>query len=1384
MIQGGDCYAVIQQLGTCRTCGAPWGDERLECRREWNRQNVALVRLLGNSEMKKMHWYALSITIFNPHITNSFQVDPRHWNLESFLGNPWPVYQPYGYDLDLMNVTGYKISELADFSIEEPADKNGSAHISNMRFSMKFSEKMPPIEPGDYIVLRAPSGYETSRLILGLVNRIVCMGFSYLPAEYRKVNKTEDPGVPQEPPERDPIPELYPLWRSNAARLSSAEIEDVNDTNQTIWEDYNFTVTRQHCFEDMYDDNTSNIWNMSGGLNWTDFSPGTVFNISLERLNETEFGPDRMLFCLLARCPECTEDAVLCMEMNANQVPPGAVVLAVRILSQSPEVMEMSDDERKAREVDLQKKMRMKRRLEEVDNNTNGSNASNGSNGSNGTNVSSKTLEEQLAEEQEEEEERPAPCLGLAFEVVWGTSENLTAHLEEWRIRREAALYIWNWDRYPLQAKPICGEPSTREITWRVGEEDIHPDGSKMLNGTTINFLLSYKNPRRPPQWHENFWTVRHYSNGSESGEMEVSSSAAVQSWTIFSKLRWVKVLLMSEVLQPTDTATFHFEFVTVNLADTLIIRAMSPEGFDFTDAVINNPPDPPEARRLEGERFTHGSRRLLWQGFTKNMVMKSTSVEEMIIGFDVARIEYVRFRVEGIRIPWEGGQALFTFFSEWEGRPADEMQNCCYPGYPPDNPAVVFQVPFRLTTIIGSILNLYQQDPLLYPIESAWETRFDEMCRLSFTFQVPVPHRPVVDDGLIVIVLRSPPGYEIIPKDYIVADATQCLLDAGGTCGLTPRKLDLIRSKYNRIEIGLPGLEVMEMGIDFQITVSVRTPLSLHDRTNGSAALWVLELSDAYALGQGWSSTTLGAPRDFILLNSVNFSVAAERSPPETLITVEVTFNFVGEIQPTVVEVYAPEGYAFLPNCLEPGQDDLLESTIVSCRERQTIFGATYLSGAVMMTVNGGIPPEELPFKVRLLVKTPPFTPARMNKWFVRGGTRFGPVSWGVDAEPFPVIHMQALIAYAAISGVRASAFTRLVIRYELEWGYHLHIAGPRTYKLYCPVTKVLTGLESPPACKEEDPLLAGCWGLPPVGDPRAKALGLPVCDPQHELLLTFNRPPLPEPPPGLNQSAKEAFLAGAEAELNGRPVVPPGGGILMALELQVPMETPTPRKENVFQFRILDMSKNVVDGKLNAYGPNVIDRPIVSNLKLWWTDSVPNALATIAIQFDFNNSLGSPVKVIDIMAPEGVSTAIRRPSDVKQLIDPSLGVPIMNWSWSNILPRHLWFSLDENEPNFTAKFHYGWPVMTPTKEVGMPTNNLWQVMLCGDQPYCDTLVLDVPIPGFFFGELPDFDLSEEEVARLTGSFGIRSQPTWLLTAGLVAWLFALQSVFAEHVE
>merc|ERR1719453_1880500 len=83
----------------------------------------------------------------------------------------------------------------------------------------------------------------------------------------------------------------------------------------------------------------------------------------------------------------------------------------------------------------------------------------------------------------------------------------------------------------------------------------------------------------------------------------------------------------------------------------------------------------------------------------------------------------------------------------------------------------------------------------------------------------------------------------------------------------------------------------------------------------------------------------------------------------------------------------------------------------------------------------------------------------------------------------------MTTSLNYVAIAGSKVTLFFSALFRYAMPWGGHVHLAAPMTYKVKCPVTKVLSMdiagaeldyLKEAPLCTQEDPLLAGCWGIP----------------------------------------------------------------------------------------------------------------------------------------------------------------------------------------------------------------------------------------------------------------------------------------------------------------
>jgi len=938
--------------------------------------------------------------------------------------------------------------------------------------------------------------------------------------------------------------------------------------------------------------------------------------------------------------------------------------------------------------------------------------------------------------------------------VVWKSKVNLTKEVEDYRLEYEAAVRLRSLDTSPLQAPAEC---DGNKVTFNINAEDMHPDPQFVNSTVTFRFQMRFTNPRRPPLDYENNWIMLHsrevqLATAAES-QNAILSSDAVQSWNVRSKLRYISIERLTEVLRPEDTAEIHFEFVTVNVADQLVIQAVSPPGFDFTSVYLSS------EGTDDGQKPPNVGRRLLWQGFTSGITVQDGYRNECTLRVNFDKNEYVRFRLAGVRIPWTGGQALFTMYTTIVGQRQDEIELCCHAGEPPENPANVFQVPYRLQGLRGVLQSEWDQEAFNFPIASSMKTRLDEQHLVTFTFMVAENIILPPQANHMVIIVRAPVGYNILLLEDLmdVRDSSFLVEDLSATNGeglrmrSLPFVLDLDESTGGKVQVSLPGLQSMSVDLEYRILFQAYTPSRHAVRVPND--LWVVEATDDYKLAQNQVAPQKGSLDDFELLSKVNFTVTTAAAPPEVVIVLEVTLFDLGEASeyPNRVDVYAPAGYKFLLNCFAPGERERLKKNLVSCRERWTLFNGNYLSGAILMAADNGVLPSDMPMTIKLLANTPPLTPER-NYFFTVTKQREGDAGWGMTLDGFPVTPMPVTIRYTGVAGAEVPLFLALQVRYPLEWGGHIHIAAPLEYQIRCPISKVLLAPDDfrIPNCTHTDPVLNGCFGLPLVGSSDPNPL-LPLCDPLHEILLTFEMPWWstldPEDFPTLEPIPRYALEGSTE--------------LLWSITVKVPDNTPKIRSNNVFRVRVMDANKVAVDGNLWLPGETVRTIPRVQDFKIWFTQPVPASMMTVAIHFTFNRTLprgqeSAPLRVIEIVAPEGIELKVRRPKDVQRLKSEDY-VAVTEWNWTDILPRQLWFGLDPNQ-NVTGTFHYAFPALTPPDPPGMPYDNLWQVRLCTDSPLCSTNLLSIPIPGFFFGEEPLEELSEEAQGMLTGGWAIRA--------------------------
>ncbi|CAJ1356382.1 unnamed protein product [Effrenium voratum] len=604
--------------------------------------------------------------------------------------------------------------------------------------------------------------------------------------------------------------------------------------------------------------------------------------------------------------------------------------------------------------------------------------------------------------------------------VVWRSKVNLTAEVEAYRLAYEAALRLRSLDETPLQTEAQCED---NKVFFELKAADMHPDPQFVNSSVVFRFQMRFINPRRPPLDYENNWIMLH-SRGSSiavastSDKETILSSDAVESWNVRSKLRYIVIDRLTEVLRPSDTATIHFEFVTVNPGDQLVIMAVSPPGFDFENVYLSS-----EGTDVSNKPPNVG-RRLLWQGFTNNIVVQDGYRNQCNLRVSLNKNEYVRFQLSGIQIPWTGGQALFTMYTSIAGFRQDEIEECCYEGQPPENPAKVFKVPYRLQQLRGVLQNEWDQQAFNFPIASSMKTRLGEAHLVTFIFMLANGLELPTQANSLILIVRAPIGYTIVYTDdnIDVRDSSFLVEDPRSLSGNGLRMRSLIftldkdSSSASKLQLLLPGLQSMTTDLEYRILFEAVTPRTHAARENND--LWVVEITDDYKVIQEEVSQQKGSFDDFELLSKVNFSCTAFRAPPEVVITLEVTLYDLGEESeyPNRVDVYAPAGYKFLLNCFAPGEKERLKFNLVSCRERWTLFNGNYLSGAILMAADNGVLPSDMPLKIRLLASTPPLTPQR-NYFFVLTKQREGDAGWGMTTSSFPVSPMAVTIRYTGVA-------------------------------------------------------------------------------------------------------------------------------------------------------------------------------------------------------------------------------------------------------------------------------------------------------------------------------------------------------------------------------
>jgi hypothetical protein len=107
--------------------------------------------------------------------------------------------------------------------------------------------------------------------------------------------------------------------------------------------------------------------------------------------------------------------------------------------------------------------------------------------------------------------------------------------------------------------------------------------------------------------------------------------------------------------------------------------------------------------------------------------------------------------------------------------------------------------------------------------------------------------------------------------------------------------------------------------------------------------------------------------------------------------------------------------------------------------------------------------------------VTTPP--PIHAETWYLLGiGEENNYLAWSSLKNEFSLSGFFATITNSWIPGVTMEAFVELHLRIPLPVGGSLYLRAPPSYKIVCPVVRVLSGPKYLPICTYIDPMLQEC--------------------------------------------------------------------------------------------------------------------------------------------------------------------------------------------------------------------------------------------------------------------------------------------------------------------
>jgi len=579
-----------------------------------------------------------------------------------------------------------------------------------------------------------------------------------------------------------------------------------------------------------------------------------------------------------------------------------------------------------------------------------------------------------------------------------------------------------------------------------------------------IEFSLDVYNPPLTPDVGDNFWRCVLYD---PSGN--IVSSDSFEGWSIIPQLNGVQVKLIGPLYEATMYSTISVSFTAVSAADDVSFQFLVPSGFDFSAASITDPTQ------------------VIFQA-VGSLIRIRTPI--------VAGNTYL-FTLNNVLLGTGGGQTQINL-ATWSG--GYFQSGVWIPGNRQDekyNFQDGFRLPGQVIVLYDKLSDIYQNQPLTYPIQSLWSHQMGKPAFVEFHFSLT----QIAQSGTYLRISASP--YRPTVSLFTLQVGLSTEASSGITSGGLAPTLQNVAAQVTSVVGGQLMVLLNQQLLPFQIyqimfSVIAPNPVDVHNHVG--PITWTIQTIDSAALPV---NTNDGLGRAFSIVEAYGFSVSCARAPPNAQIV--VSLDIVPALAViTEIHIVLPLYWNITQNCLVNGMD-----VIKSCTRGLAMPDGQ--ASATLLTYDAGITSELN--GVQISVITPPQNPLDIS-WFVEGLNQLTQtqLGWGqatgitttqmsgtsVIIPGIPSVQTLMIWQFTSQTAIAAGGFLQLL----LPAGYNPQCSGIYLQSIALPLsggcntanpTSIIIFLN---ATMVPGPYAFGIYVTPPPSTPILNTLSIMVLD------------------------------------------------------------------------------------------------------------------------------------------------------------------------------------------------------------------------------------------------------------------------------------------------